>query len=52
MLVVTDVLPAGALAVHGPELAVGACVAAGDDAARCRESVRLGWASAGASGRG
>jgi hypothetical protein len=37
------VLPAEALALHGPELAVAALVAAGDEPARCRASVLAGW---------
>ncbi|WP_097185365.1 TetR/AcrR family transcriptional regulator [Blastococcus haudaquaticus] len=44
MLVLTDVLPPEASLSHGPELAVAVCVAAGDDLARCRESVLRGWA--------
>lgn len=47
LLVLTDVLAADALVVHGPELAVGVFVAAGDEPARCRASVRAGWASVG-----
>jgi len=47
MLVITGVLPPAAVAQHGQELGVGVFVAAGDDPARCRESVRLGWASTG-----
>jgi AcrR family transcriptional regulator len=47
MLVLTGVLPPEAIAVHGQELGVGVFVAAGDDPVRCRESVRLGWASTG-----
>jgi AcrR family transcriptional regulator len=50
MLVVTDVLPAESVALHGPELAVGVCVAAGDEPGRCRESVRRGWAWTGPEG--
>jgi AcrR family transcriptional regulator len=44
MLVVTDVLPAEAVPLHGPELGVGVFVAAGDDPSRCRASVLAGWA--------
>jgi AcrR family transcriptional regulator len=43
MLVVTGVLPPEALALHGPELAVAALVAAGDEPTRCRASVLAGW---------
>ena len=43
MLVVAGVLPEGALALHGPELAVAALVAAGDELTRCRASVLAGW---------
>jgi AcrR family transcriptional regulator len=43
MLVVSGVLPAEALEVHGPEMAVAVLVAAGDEADRCRGSVRAGW---------
>ena len=43
MLVVAGVLPEGALALHGPELAVAALVAAGDEPTRCRASVLAGW---------
>jgi hypothetical protein len=50
MLVLTGVLPPEAIAVHGQELGVGVFVAAGDDPVRCRESVRLGWASTGPDG--
>ena len=54
MLVVTGVLPAEALALHGPELAVAVLVVAGDEADRCRVSVLAGWsdarAGAGAAG--
>jgi AcrR family transcriptional regulator len=46
MLVVTAVLPAEALALHGPELAVAAFVAAGDEPARCRASVHSAWSDA------
>ena len=48
MLVVTGVLPAEALALHGPELAVAALVAAGDEPTRCRASVLAGWSGTGA----
>jgi AcrR family transcriptional regulator len=48
MLVVTDVLPAEAVAQHGPELAVGVFVAACDAPDLCRASVRAGWAAVGA----
>jgi AcrR family transcriptional regulator len=48
MLVVTDVLPGETVVQHGPELAVGVFVAAGDEPDRCRASVRAGWASVGA----
>jgi hypothetical protein len=44
MLVVTDVLPADAVALHGPELGVGVFLAAGDEPERCRASVLAGWA--------
>jgi AcrR family transcriptional regulator len=44
MLVVTGVLPADAVAEHGPELGVGVFAAAGDELGRCRASVRAGWA--------
>ena len=47
MLVVTGVLPEEALALHGPELAVAALVAAGDDPSRCRVSVLAGWSGDG-----
>ena len=50
MLVLTDVLPADPLALHGPELTVAGCVGAGDDLGRCRASVQRGW-SEGRSGR-
>ena len=50
MLVVTGVLPAEALALHGPELAVAARVAAGDEPDRCRVSVLAGWSDARARG--
>lgn len=50
MLVVTGVLPAEALALHGPELAVAAFVAAGDESTRCRTSVLAGWSDARARG--
>ena len=46
MLVVTGVLPADALALHGPELAVAAFVVAGDESTRCRASVLAGWSGA------
>ena len=47
MLVVTDVLPAEAVVLHGPELATGVFVAAGDEPRRCHESVLAGWEAAG-----
>ena len=47
MLVVTEVLPAETVLVHGPELGVGVFLAAGDEPARCRASVLAGWASVG-----
>lgn len=50
MLVLTAVLPADVIRAHGQELAVGVFVAAGDDPARCRESVRRGWESTGPVG--
>ena len=50
MLVVTGVLPAGAVGAHGPELAVGVLAAAGDDPARCRASVAEGWPRGGPTG--
>ena len=46
MLVVTGVLPAEALALHAPELAVAVFVAAGDEPDRCRDSVASGWTDA------
>jgi AcrR family transcriptional regulator len=46
LLAVTGVLPAEAVDAHGPELAVGVLVAAGDDPARCRRSVATGWSRA------
>ena len=46
MLVLTGVLPGEAVDLHGPDLAVGAFVTAGDEPARCRRSVHAGWASA------
>ncbi|NEK86614.1 WHG domain-containing protein, partial [Blastococcus saxobsidens] len=50
LLVLTDVLPAQALAQHGPELTVAGCVGAGDDLRRCRTSVRRGWGAAPSAG--
>jgi AcrR family transcriptional regulator len=50
MLVLTDVLPAEAVLQHGPELATGVFVAAGDEPGRCRRSVRAAWDDAGAVG--
>jgi AcrR family transcriptional regulator len=47
MLVVTGVLPEDAVLVHGPELAVGVFMAAGDDPVPCRASVLAGWETAG-----
>jgi AcrR family transcriptional regulator len=44
MLVLTDVLPAEAAAVHGPELAVAVLVGAGAEPGRCRSAVLAGWA--------
>ncbi len=46
MLVVTGVLPDEAVAGHGPELAVAALSAAGDEPGRCRSSVSSGWSRA------
>jgi len=46
VLVVTGVLPDQALALHGPEMAVAAFVAAGDESDRCRASVLAGWSDA------
>jgi AcrR family transcriptional regulator len=43
MLVLSGVLPAEAVAVHGPALAVGLLVGAGDDRERCEVSVRSAW---------
>jgi AcrR family transcriptional regulator len=43
MLVLTGVLPREALSAHGPEVAYALFVAAGDDPARARRSVRNGW---------
>lgn len=42
-LVVTGVLPAGALDEHSPPTIVALLVAAGDDPDRCARSVRAGW---------
>jgi len=42
-LVITGVLPAEAVDVHGPALAAGVFTAAGDEPARCRRSVHKGW---------
>jgi len=50
MLVLTSVLPADAVAEHGPELGVGVFAAAGDELGRCRASVRAAWASVGSVG--
>ena len=47
LVAVSKTFPPEAIALHGQELGVGVFVAAGDDPARCRESVRLGWASTG-----
>jgi AcrR family transcriptional regulator len=47
MLVVTGVLPESAVRLHGPELAVGVFVAAGDEAEACRTSVERAWETAG-----
>ena len=47
MLVVTGVLPEDAVLLHGPELAVGVFVAAGDEPSACRASVRTAWETAG-----
>jgi AcrR family transcriptional regulator len=44
MLVLSGVLPAEAVAVHGPSLAVGLLVGAGDAVERCEASVRSAWA--------
>jgi AcrR family transcriptional regulator len=51
MLVLSSVLPGEAVAVHGPALAVGLLVGAGDDRERCEASVRSAWSvtSAGAA---
>ncbi len=46
MLVVTGVLPDEAVSGHGPELAVAALSAAGDEPGRCRSSVSAGWSRA------
>lgn len=43
MLVLTGVLPTGALTLHLPESAVATFVAAGDEPSRCRASVAAGW---------
>lgn len=45
MLVLSGVLPAGAVAVHGPALAVGLLVGAGDLRERCEVSVRAAWST-------
>ncbi len=50
MLVLTGVLPGDVVPLHGPELAVGVFVAAGDELPRCRASVLAGWAAAGEGG--
>jgi AcrR family transcriptional regulator len=50
MLVVTDVLPAEAVVLHGSELATGVFLAAGDEPGRCRASVLAGWGSGGPVG--
>lgn len=47
MLVLGGVLPADALDVHATATAVALFVAAGDDPARARRSVRAGWTSHG-----
>jgi len=43
MLVLNGVLPSVALIDHLPSIGSALFVAAGDDAARCRRSVRAGW---------
>ena len=43
MLVLTGVLPADVIDLHGPELAVGVLLAAGDAPEQCRRSVQTGW---------
>jgi hypothetical protein len=43
MLVLTSVLPRQALLDHVPPMATALFVAAGDQEARCRRSVRRGW---------
>jgi AcrR family transcriptional regulator len=54
MLVLSGVLSAEAVAVHGPALAVGLLVGAGDARERCEQSVQAAWAvtSAAAAPRG
>jgi AcrR family transcriptional regulator len=47
MLVVTGVLPEAAVLLHGPELAVGVFLAAGDEPSACRRSVGTAWETAG-----
>jgi hypothetical protein len=49
MLVVTGVLPEDAVLLHGPELATGVFLAAGDEPSACRASVLAGWATAGSA---
>ena len=44
-LVASGVLPVDALDAHSPALAIALFRAAGDDAARCEDSVRAGWGS-------
>ena len=44
MLVLSGVLPAEAVPVQGPALAVGLLVGAGDSKERCEPSVRSAWA--------
>jgi AcrR family transcriptional regulator len=43
MLALTGVLPREALLAHAPAVATALLVAAGDEEARCRRSVRTGW---------
>jgi AcrR family transcriptional regulator len=47
MLVLTGVLPEDAALLHGPELAVGVFLAAGDEPSACRASVLAAWESVG-----
>jgi AcrR family transcriptional regulator len=54
-LALSGALPAEAVAVHAPAVAVALFVAAGDDEHACRRSVRAGWSftpPSGAPGRG